>query len=266
LSPVAGTVVWITGASSGIGAAVARELHRRGALLALTARRPGPLADLAAELGGAIALAGDVTDRARMLEIHDEIRAEFGRVDLVLLNAGMYEPVSPDTFSADVVRRHLDVNVMGVVHGIAAVLPDMRARRAGRIAVVASLTGYVALPRAAAYGASKAFLISMCDSLRADLVRDGVGMTVIAPGFVRTPLTRQNDFEMPFVIDAAAAGRIIADALEAGRDHVAFPLRLAALMRLLAYLPGPLRRRRVARTARRLSQRGSKGPGPFDPR
>lgn len=202
-----------------------------------------------------MALPGDVTDRRRMLCIRDEIRAALGPVDLAILNAGTYEAVSPDTFSAARVQRHIDVNIMGVVHGIEAVMGDMRTRRAGRIAVVASLTGYAALPRAAAYGATKAFLISMCDSLRADLVPDGVGMTVIAPGFVRTPLTDANDFEMPFVMDSQKAARIIVDGLEAKRDHIAFPLRLAALMRLLAALPGPLRRRRVARTARRLAGR-----------
>lgn len=188
-----------------------------------------------------------------MLEVGAEIRSALGPIDVAFLNAGTYEPVTPANFTDDIVRRHLDVNVMGVVHGIEAVLVDMRFRRSGRIAAVASLTGYAALPRAAAYGATKAFLISMCDSLRADLVRDGVGMTVIAPGFVRTPLTDANDFEMPFVMDVAEAARIIADGLEAGRDHIAFPLRLAALMRLLATLPGPIRRRRVARTARRLA-------------
>jgi short-subunit dehydrogenase len=232
---------------------VARELHRRGARLALTARRPDPLAEIAAELPGSVAFSGDVTDRRRMLCIRDEVRAVIGPIDLAILNAGTYEAVSPDSFSADVVRRHIDVNIMGVVHGIEAVMGEMRTRRAGRIAVVTSLTGYAALPRAAAYGATKAFLISMCDSLRADLVRDKVGMTVIAPGFVRTPLTGANEFEMPFVMDAPKAARIIVDGLEAERDHIAFPRRLAALMRLLAALPAPLRRRRVAQTARRLA-------------
>ena len=155
--------IWITGASTGIGAATAQELARRGHTLFLTARS----ADKLAELPGA-ALPGDVTDRARMHEIADEI----GEVDVALLNAGTYVPVDPLHFDADVFREHLDVNVMGTVNCIEAVLPGMLERRAGRIAVVASVTGFAALPRAAAYGATKAFLISMCDSLRADLAGD----------------------------------------------------------------------------------------------
>lgn len=251
MGSLVGRVVWVTGASSGIGAAVARELARRGARLALTARRVEALEEVAASCGGALVLPGDVTDRDAMLAAGDRIRAELGPVDIAILNAGIYEPVTPDTFDDAIVRRHIEVNVMGTVHGIEAVMPDMRRRRAGRIAVVASVTGYAALPLAAAYGASKAFVISMCDSLRADLVRDGVGVTVIAPGFVHTPLTKQNDFEMPFVIPVEDAARIVCDGLADGDDHIAFPARMAALMRFLGVLPGPVRRRYVARVAAR---------------
>ena len=194
---------------------------------------------------------GDVTDRARMLEIGEELRAAWGAIDVAVLNAGTYEPVTPDGFTADVFRRHLDVNVMGQVHCIEAVLPAMRARRSGRIAVVASVTGYAALPLAEAYGATKAFLISMCDSLRADVAPDGVEVTVIAPGFVRTPLTSQNEFRMPFLIDAKDAARIIADGLAKGRAEIAFPRRMVIVIKLLRMLPGPLLRRYVASIARR---------------
>ena len=130
----------------------------------------------------------------------------------------------------------------------------MRRRDAGRIAVVASVTGFASLPMASAYGASKAFLISMCDSLRADLAGEGSGVqvTVVAPGFVRTDLTAQNDFEMPFVIEAPEAARIIADGLEAGDAEIAFPRRMSIAMKTIGrWLPGPLRRRYVAGIARR---------------
>jgi short-subunit dehydrogenase len=131
----------------------------------------------------------------------------------------------------------------------------MRRRRQGRIAVVASVTGFAALPRAAAYGATKAFLISMSDSLRAHLVQNGVEITVVNPGFVRTPLTKQNEFEMPFVMEAPKAARIIADGLERGKAEISFPWRMAMLMKLLGALPGPLARAYVARNARRLDAR-----------
>jgi short-subunit dehydrogenase len=262
VSSLAGKAIWLTGASSGIGEALAAELARRGCRLALTARRTERLEELAAGLrgGGAevLALAGDVSDRKRMLAIGDEVRAAFGGLDVAVLGAGTYEPVTPDTFTADVFRRHLDVNVMGAVHCIEAVLPAMRKGRHGRIAVVASVTGYAALPRAAAYGATKAFLISMCDSLRAHLAPEGVEVTVINPGFVRTPLTAQNEFEMPFVIDAPKAARIIARGLEKGKAEISFPWRMAVLMKLLGALPGPLARAYVARNARNLAQRDSR--------
>jgi short-subunit dehydrogenase len=249
--------VWLTGASSGIGEALAEELARRGCRLALTARRLDRLEALAARLreGGADVhvLAGDLADRERVHEIGHELGAALGPLDLAILNAGTYEPVTPDTFSADVFRRHLEVNVMGTVHCIETVLPAMRERRAGRIAIVASVTGFAALPRAAAYGATKAFLISMGDSLRAHLAADSVGLTLVNPGFVRTPLTAQNEFEMPFVIDARKAARIIADGLERGKAEISFPWRMAAIMKLLGSLPGPLARAYVARNARRLS-------------
>ncbi len=235
--------VWITGASTGIGAATARELARRGHELFLTARSADKLAELPGE-----AKPGDVTDR----EAIRRIAAEVAPLDVALLGAGTYVPVTPETFSAELFREHLDVNVMGTVHCIEAVLPDMLARRAGRIAVVASVTGFAALPRAEAYGATKAFLISMCDSLRADLDGSGVAVTVINPGYVRTPLTAQNEFRMPFLIDPEDAARAIADGLERGKPEISFPLPSAVAMKLLGSLPGPLARRYTARLARGL--------------
>jgi short-subunit dehydrogenase len=258
VATLAGKAVWLTGASSGIGEALAAELARRRCRLALTARRGERLEELATALRDddrqVVVLPGDVTDRERMLDLGEELRAMFGAVDLAILGAGTYVPVTPDTFTAEVFRTHLDTNVMGTVHCIEAVLPAMRQRHLGRIAIVASVTGFAALPRAAAYGATKAFLISMSDSLRAHLVEDGVDITVVNPGFVRTPLTDQNEFEMPFVMDAPKAARIIADGLERGKAEISFPWRMAMLMKLLGALPGPLARAYVARNARRLDE------------
>jgi short-subunit dehydrogenase len=183
------------------------------------------------------------------------IAREIAPLDVALLNAGTYVPVDPLRLDADVFREHLEVNVMGTVHCIEAVLPAMLELRQGRIAVVASVTGYAALPRAAAYGATKAFLISMADSLRADLAGTGVEVTVINPGFVKTPLTAQNEFDMPFLIEPGQAARAIADGLEAGRPEISFPLRMAVAMKLLGSLPGALSRRYTARLSKRLRAR-----------
>jgi short-subunit dehydrogenase len=238
--------IWITGASSGIGAATARELARRGHTLFLTARSADRLDELPGE-----ARPGDVTDRAAMHRIAEEIAP----LDIALLNAGTYVAVDPRRFDADVFREHLEVNVMGAVHCVEAVLPAMLELRHGRIAVVASATGYAALPRAAAYGATKAFLISMCESLRADLAGTGVEVTVINPGYVRTALTAGNDFRMPFLLEPEAAARTIAAGLEAGRPELSFPLPTALAMKTLGALPGALSRWYAARLARRLRSR-----------
>ncbi len=250
MSTLAGRRVWLTGASSGIGAAVAAELVRRGAQVAITARRRETLDEVAGETGMRVE-PGDVTDDAAMGRIAQALLADWGAIDLVILNAGMYEPVTPDDFRAEVFRRHLDVNVMGAVNCIQAVLPAMRARRAGRIAITSSVTGYVGLPLASAYGATKAFLNSMCDALRADLASSGVKVTLIAPGFVRTPLTDQNPFTMPGIIEAEEAARIICDGLEHGKAEIGVPRKALVFMKALAMLPAPLRRWYVARIARK---------------
>jgi short-subunit dehydrogenase len=249
-----GKLVWITGASSGIGAEVALELARRGARVVVTARRAEALEELAGRAGGISVAAGDITDHDGIARVVADITGSHGPIDVALLNAGTYTPILPEDFSAELFRPHVEVNIMGTVNCIEAVLPGMRARRSGRIAVVASVTGFAALPMASAYGASKAFLISMCDSLRADLAgeRSGVAVTVVAPGFVTTGLTEQNDFEMPFVIEAPEAARIIADGLEAGDPEIAFPRRMSLAMKTIGrWLPGPLRRRYVANIARK---------------
>ncbi len=249
-----GKVVWITGASSGIGAEVALELARRGARVVGTARRAEALVELSARSANIAAAPGDITDHDGIAEVVRGILGSHGSIDVALLNAGTYTPVLPDDFSAELFRPHVEVNIMGTVNCIEAVLPEMRRRSSGRIAVVASVTGFAALPMASAYGASKAFLISMCDSLRADLAGEGSGVevTVVAPGFVTTDLTAQNKFRMPFVIEAPEAARIIADGLESGDPEIVFPRRMSIAMKLIGrWLPGPVRRRYVAGVSRK---------------
>lgn len=159
-----GTSVWLTGASSGIGAALVRELAARGCRVAATARRVEKLEELAASAtaGEVLPVPADVTDREAMLAAGDAVRERFGAIDLVILNAADWD-LDVESWDTDVIRRHFDTNVLGMVHGIEAVLADMRRRRGGAIAGMASLAGYRGLPRSEAYGATKAAEIT-CSS------------------------------------------------------------------------------------------------------
>jgi short-subunit dehydrogenase len=233
--------IWIAGASTGLGAALARHYGRAGDELVLSARRAPLLEALAAELpGGSAVYPLDVTDGAAVARTVALIEAERGPLDLAILNAGTYEPMPAATFSAARSHDIMNLNYGGVVNALEALLPRFLARGRGRIAVTASLAGYVGLPYAGPYAASKSALIALCESLAPELAAAGVGLSVINPGFVRTPLTDRNDFEMPFLMDADVAAARIAEGLAAGRFEVRVPRRLAWMMRLLSWLPHPL--------------------------
>ncbi|MDE0780816.1 MAG: SDR family NAD(P)-dependent oxidoreductase [Alphaproteobacteria bacterium] len=234
-------VAWVTGASQGIGAAVARRLARDGWVVAASARSTDKLEALAAESdawqGSVEAFPLDVTDEAAVTVVYEEIEARLGAVDLVILNAGTHQPIAAADFAVAPVRKLIEINLMGTVHCLAPVISRFVERQSGRIAVVASLAGYRGLPTASAYGASKAGLINMCESLRPELQEQGVVLSCVTPGFVRTPLTDRNPFPMPFLIDANTAAARIVSGLAGNRFEITFPRRFAYLMKLLRVLP-----------------------------
>ncbi len=234
-------VCWITGASSGIGRAVALEHVKAGWTVAATARRESDLLDLsreAAALGGrVIAYAGDVADAERMADIVRAIETTQGPIARALLNAGIYIPTRAATFRPDDYRRSFDVNLMGTVNGLAAIVPAMIARGRGQIAVTSSVAGYGGLPTSAAYGATKAGLINMAASLKFDLDNEGVLIQVINPGFVKTPATDSNPFEMPFLMEIDDAARRVVEGLKSSRFEIAFPRRFALILKALNMLP-----------------------------
>lgn len=235
-------IAWITGASTGIGAAVAEALVALGWRVAITARAVDRLEALAARHGAAMIVApGDVSDAAGMAALHGRIEAEAGRpVALAVLNAGAWQEMGAGDFDLAAFRLMMEVNLMGTANVLASVMPAMVARGSGQIAVVASVAGYRGLPRAVAYGATKAALISMCESLRFDLAKAGVMINVVNPGFVRTPMTAVNQFPMPFLLEVEDAAQRIVKGLAAGRFEVAFPWQLAWPLKMLRVMPAGL--------------------------
>lgn len=235
-------IAWIVGASTGIGAAVAKRLVVDGWTVAITARAEDKLQALAAGFPGKmIVAAGDVTDAAAMRSVHLAIETEAGRpVALALLNAGAWQEMGAADFDLAAFRQMVDVNLIGTAAVLETVMPSMMARKAGQIAIVASVAGYRGLPRAVAYGATKAALIAMAESLKFDLDRAGVLMCVVNPGFVKTPMTERNAFPMPFLLEVDdAAGRIVRG-LARGGFETAFPWQLVWPLKVLQLLPSRL--------------------------
>lgn len=233
--------IWITGAGKGIGRALALELAREGNRVAVSARTGDDLDTLVSEAeaspGRIIAFPLDITEASLVPDIIKAIEAEIGPLDLAILNAGTHQAMWLDDLETDAVRRLMDVNFMGTVNCLVPLVRRFKERRTGHIAVVASVAGYRGLPSAGAYSASKAGLIAFCEALKPELDAVGVKLTLINPGFVDTPLTRKNDFDMPFLISQdAAVGHILAGLRKSAFD-VAFPLPMALVMRCLRLLP-----------------------------
>lgn len=232
---LSGRRVWITGASSGIGAALAQELSDRGATVAISARREDRLSQVSA--GRMFVVPLDVTDHDAVLAAADSVRAELGDIDIVVFNAGAWTQSNVREWDAAAFRQQVEVNLLGTSSGLAAVLPRMLERRAGTIVIVASVAGYRGIPGSEAYGATKAALLNLAESLRADLAPAGITVQAVSPGFVRTEMTETNDFPMPFMVDVDEAARTIADGLCTSRPEIVFPFRMAATMKLLQLLP-----------------------------
>lgn len=235
-------VAWVTGAGTGIGRAVARRLAQDGWTVAASARTAADLDTLAAEVPGRItAFQLDVTHEADCAATAAAIEAALGPIDLALLNAGSYFPTTAEKFSVANFRKTVDLNLMGAINCMGPIVPGMVARRAGHIALMGSQTAFVGLPTAASYGATKAALNNMAEAFKPDFERFGVTITVINPGFVKTPATDKNDFPMPFLIGVDDAADRIVKGLYGKRYAINFPLGMVWSIRLLGLLPQALR-------------------------
>jgi NAD(P)-dependent dehydrogenase (short-subunit alcohol dehydrogenase family) len=233
----AGKRVWVIGASSGIGAAAARQLLMLGAHVALSARNAEAIERAASAERHALAAPLDVTDHASVLRARDRILAAWGGIDLVLVVAGGYNEMRADSFDLAAANAMIDLNLRGVFNCLDAVLPLLLEQGAGGIGIVASVAGYGGLPKALVYGPTKAALINLAESLYLDLRPRGIAVYQINPGFVDTPLTAHNDFPMPALMSAAAAAAEMVKGIERGRFHIHFPKRFTNGMRLARLLP-----------------------------
>ena len=231
-------VILITGASSGIGAALALAYAQKGVKLLLTGRDENRLAAVEKSCraqGAAVKTALlDVTDRSlceRQIAIWDDMEP----IDLLIANAGISGGMSGD---ADLITR---TNINGILHTMTPLLPRMRARKKGQIAIMSSMAGQFAMPNAPIYSASKVWARALGEALRPVLKTDHISVSVIMPGFVRSRLTDANNFDMPFLMEADKAARIIKKGLAQNKAHIAFPWQMHLIIRVLGFLPYPLR-------------------------
>ena len=233
--------VMITGASSGIGRGLALELSSRGAKVGLIARRADALNELVREIeaasGKAIALPADVMDAHSLGVAADRLRSTFGPIDVLVANAGVGATVDAAELKGSSVASVINVNVLGAANSVEAVVPEMVKRGSGQLVVISSLAAYRGLPKSAAYCASKAAVSAFFESLRLDLKPRGIDVTIIHPGFIKTPLTAGRDAQMPFLMELDDAVAKIVGAIEKRRKSYAFPWQLASIVRAGMVMP-----------------------------
>ncbi|MEY4979178.1 MAG: hypothetical protein RLZZ352_1448 [Pseudomonadota bacterium] len=239
----AGLRVWLVGASSGIGAATASALHARGAQVLVSARSASALHDFVArhntpQAGRYPAQAWplDVTDAAAVRQTAQALWQQ-GPLDAVIYCAGHYHAMRAHTLDMSELKRHLDINYLGAVQVAQAVLPSMMTRGQGHLSFISSVAGFRGLPKSLAYGPTKAALTHLAETLYLDLQPLGVGVSVIHPGFVQTPLTAQNDFSMPALITPEQAAQAMLDGWARGDFEIHYPKRFTYWMKLLRVLP-----------------------------
>ena len=234
-----GLRVWLVGASSGIGHALAEQLHSMGATVIVSARKAEALHNFVSQHPGSLALPLDVTDRPAV-QAAAQVAMAHGPLDVVCYCAGHYRPMRATAINLDDLLRHHQINTVGAPHVLDAITPHMVARQQGHISLVSSVAGYRGLPNSLAYGPTKAALINLAETLYLDLHTNGIGVSVINPGFVQTPLTAHNDFHMPALITPNQAAQAIVQGWAEGVFEIHFPKSFTRVMKLLRWLPDRL--------------------------
>ena len=247
--------IWITGASSGIGKALALELASRGARVAISARNENALHQVASQIGSekALVFAMDVTDREQNRAAVKHIENHWGGIDIVFFNAGTAEYVDIKQFDAEIFERTIKTNFLSMVYGIEAVLPSLRQSTTAQLGGMSSTVSFAGVPRAEAYGASKAAIRNMLQGLRIHLAKENIDVFTVCPGFVRTPLTDKNDFPMPLRIESDQAAKLIADGIARRKAEIHFPKTFSLTYKLLSYLPAGVYSRLMQSTVKQSS-------------
>lgn len=231
-------VIWIIGASSGIGAALAMELAKRGAFIAISSRRAAELEQIKSSLPGGLhtVLPLDVRDSVATSNAATRLQAEMGKIDAIIYLAGLYQPMNLDSLDLEQTKQIIEVNLLGVFNALDAVIPIFKQQGFGQIALCASVAGFVGLPGGQPYSATKAGIINLAESLRAELP-DAIDVKLINPGFVKTQLTDKNSFKMPMIVSPEFAACEIAKGLLKNAFEIHFPKRFTLLLKLMRFLP-----------------------------
>ena len=229
--------IWITGASSGIGKAVAEKFAAEGWKVAVSARRKELLQDMAKDQNIS-SFPLDVTDRSQINNVFQNILKEFGNIDVCLFSSGTYEPKDEQNIDPDKIKNVINVNFLGVIDCVKTVEEYFKNKKTGHISIVSSIAGYRGLPNSSGYGPSKAALTNFCESIYFDFKKFGVRVSVISPGFIKTPLTDKNEFPMPFLktVDYAA-NQIFNGLVKSNAFEIHFPKGLTLTLKILRILP-----------------------------
>lgn len=235
----AGQCVWLVGASSGIGMALAHALHEQGACVVVSARRAERLQQFVQAHPGSHALPLDVAQADQVAQAMDHVLklSPQGRLDMVVFAAATYQPMRATAIDLPQALAHQRINVEGAWHVLASVVPVLTRQGRGHVSLVASVAGYRGLPQSLAYGPTKAALINLAEALYLDLHGLGIGVSVINPGFVETELTARNDFKMPAIMPADQAALRIVEGWKRGQFEIDFPKRFTTWLKLMRLMP-----------------------------
>lgn len=239
MTSYSGKTTWIMGASTGIGAALAREIAQRGGTLILSARSQGALETLQSSLQGTghKVIPMDVSDEAQVTRAAEMVKAGGQKIDHVVFLAALYDPMKTEHWDMERVKQIIRVNLDGAFFVVNAVLPMLKAQGGGQLALCGSVAGYVGLPNGQPYSATKAGVMNLAESLRSEYADTPIDIRLISPGFVRTPLTDKNSFKMPMMIEPEEAAKAIADGLLSSSFEIHFPKKFTFIMKFLRFLP-----------------------------